>query len=235
MREFHVVSMILRLTLAMICGGFIGIQRAYKGRPAGLRTYMLVCLGAASAMLLGIYETEFLNIQREMLTQFDTIQTDVSRFGAQVINGVGFLGSGTIIVTKQQKVKGITTAAGLWASACMGLAIGSGFYECFLVGFILILISMLLFPRVENAIVLKSRFVNLYIEFSSINAMDEIISKLRSENVHIVDVEISKGAGGKLYDGPNAVVHIIMSKHRSHAELMVSLSALDSVSLIEEI
>ena len=109
---------------------YIGLERGRKGRAAGFRTYMLVCLGAALTMLLGQYEFEMLNFHWQSLSGGQT--TDVTRFSAQVINGVGFLGAGTIIVTGRQEVKGLTTAAGLWASACVGLAIGAGFYECVL-------------------------------------------------------------------------------------------------------
>ena len=116
LREPNVYSTLFRLTLATICGGLVGLERVKKRRPAGFRTYMLVCLGAALTMLISQY------LYKSGQT------TDLSRLGAQVINGVGFLGAGTVIVTGRQQIKGLTTAAGLWASACMGLAIGAGFY-----------------------------------------------------------------------------------------------------------
>ena len=118
LREINTVSIILRLTLATICGGVLGAERGRKRRPAGLRTHILVCIGAAMVMITSQYMTDILRIS-----------TDASRMGAQVISGIGFLGAGTIMVVGKNEVKGLTTAAGLWACACMGLAIGIGFYE----------------------------------------------------------------------------------------------------------
>ena len=117
LRQINMLSVMLRLTLAMFCGGMIGLERGRKGRPAGFRTYMLVCLGAALTILLSQYEYFMINHTWAEQASEIGIRTDVSRFGAQVINGIGFLGAGTIIVTGRQEVKGLTTAAGLWASS----------------------------------------------------------------------------------------------------------------------
>ena len=102
------------------------------------------------------------------------MKTDVSRFGAQVINGIGFLGAGTILVTGRQEVKGLTTAAGLWASACMGLAIGAGFYECVVLCTVLIFLCMRFLPAFENYLVEKARFINIYVEFRSLDDLGSI-------------------------------------------------------------
>ena len=105
MEELNSVSIIARLCLAVLCGGIIGVERGRKGRPAGFRTHILVCLGSALAMMTNAYLIEYYG------------GGDPARLGAQVISGIGFLGAGTIIVTGRQQVKGLTTAAGLWASA----------------------------------------------------------------------------------------------------------------------
>ena len=126
LREFHFASVVLRLALAMLLGGCIGLERERKRRPAGFRTYMLVCLGATLTVLLSLYEFTMVTGPWSDICAEIGIKTDVSRFGAQVINGIGFLGAGTILVTGRQQVKGLTTAAGLWASACTGLAVGAG-------------------------------------------------------------------------------------------------------------
>ena len=169
LREMNVASVLLRLTVAMLFGGFIGLERERKRRPAGFRTYMLVCLGAALTMLLSQYESYMVTHAWHETAMEIGLRTDVSRFGAQVINGIGFLGAGTIIVTGKQEVKGLTTAAGLWASACMGLAIGAGFYECVLLGFLLILLTNRLLPFVEDAIIESARNMNIYVEFQTLD------------------------------------------------------------------
>lgn len=149
LRELNIWSVMLRLTVAMVFGGLIGLERGRKGRAAGFRTYMVVCLGAALTMVMGQYEGYMLTeVWNEVVSKTDA-RADVSRFGAQVINGIGFLGAGTIIVTRKQEVKGVTTAAGLWASACVGLAIGAGFYEAVLIAFLAIFLSIRVLTPVE--------------------------------------------------------------------------------------
>ena len=126
LREMTFLSVALRLMMAMFCGGLIGLNRERMRRPkglAGFRTYMMVSVGAALTMLLSQYEYTMVTTQWATIAGKVGITTDVSRFGAQVINGIGFLGAGTILVTKDNQVKGLTTAAGLWASACLGLSI----------------------------------------------------------------------------------------------------------------
>ncbi|MBQ7816109.1 MAG: MgtC/SapB family protein, partial [Oscillospiraceae bacterium] len=142
LREANTIAVIFRLVIAMFFGGMIGLTRNRKGKAAGFRTYMLVCMGAALAMALGQYLYSYTSFLQTVLDT-EIMRSDVTRLGAQVINGVGFLGAGTILVTRTKQVQGVTTAAGLWASACMGLAIGAGFYECVAGGFIVMLVSFL--------------------------------------------------------------------------------------------
>ena len=234
LREFNTVSVLLRLTLAVVCGGLIGIERGRKHRAAGFRTYMVVCLGAALTMLLGQYEYELLTHEWSALANVIGTRTDVSRFGAQVINGIGFLGAGTIIVTAKQQVKGLTTAAGLWASACMGLAIGAGFYECVLLVFALIVFSMQLLPAVEAAMVARARNMNLYIEFSSLDDIGRIINRVKAQGAHIYEVEIDHGKEKK-YRNPNAVLTIRLDEKLPHTQVLAAISELETVQTIQEI
>ena len=127
LRDVTLASVTVRMLLAVLCGGIIGLERAYKRRPAGFRTHILICLGAAITTLTSQYL--YLNLH---------YFTDMARLGAQVVAGIGFIGAGTIVVTRQQRVKGLTTAAGLWASAIIGLAIGGGFYEGALLATVLV-------------------------------------------------------------------------------------------------
>ena len=144
----ELLSVIARLSLAALFGGLLGLERERKNRPAGLRTYLIVCVGAALTVLLSEYEQWMLSTHWAAAAG-SAVQIDISRLGAQVINGIGFLGAGTILVSSRKKVRGLTTAAGLWASACMGLAVGAGFYTCVWAGFVLIYLAMYLLPRLE--------------------------------------------------------------------------------------
>lgn len=114
----ELLSVIARLSLAALFGGLLGLERERKNRPAGLRTYLIVCVGAALTVLLSEYEQWMLSTHW-VAAAGSAVQIDISRLGAQVINGIGFLGAGTILVSSRKKVRGLTTAAGLWASACM--------------------------------------------------------------------------------------------------------------------
>ena len=131
-------SITLRMLLSVLCGGLIGIEREYKRRPAGFRTHILICLGAAMVSLTSQFL--FLNMHYYL---------DVSRMSASVTAGIGFVGAGSIIVTRQQRVKGLTTAAGLWAAAIIGLAVGSGFYEGALLATVLVLLAEAFLSKLE--------------------------------------------------------------------------------------
>lgn len=227
-------SMMLRIVLALLMGGLIGMERERKRRPAGFRTYMLVALGAALTVMLSQYLDYMLNNPWADIAASIGIKTDVSRFGAQVINGVGFLGAGTIIVTGRQEVKGLTTAAGLWASACMGLAIGAGFYECMIVGFVLIFLCMRLLPAIENAVMARARNMNIYIEMDSVENVGAIVNILKANDMTLFDVEIDKEQHEHLSQ-INAVFSVRLPRKEEHTEILAKLSTIEGIITIEEI
>ncbi len=235
LRDLNAVSIALRLLLAMLSGGIIGLERERKRLPAGFRTYMLVCLGAALTMLLSQYESLMLSTRWSSIAQEVGLRTDVSRFGAQVINGIGFLAAGTILVTGRQEVKGLTTAAGLWASACMGLAIGAGFYECVIIALPLIYLCMRVFPFVENIIQEKSRETTLYIEFASIDQIGAALTVFKTQNVRILDVEIMNQRQNSATHNPGVYFTIRLNPHQSHSQMISSLMNLDHIYVIQEI
>ncbi len=232
LRALNMLSMLLRLFLALILGGLIGMERERKHLPAGFRTYMLVCLGAALTMIL----SQSLTVMQEgpwaeavLLTGN---RTDVSRFGAQVISGIGFLGAGTILVTRRQEVKGLTTAAGLWTSACMGLATGAGLYECTVVGFVLILMCAFVFPFIEHLVRVKARNMVLYVEFNTVENVTSIIQSIKAMGIHIYDMDIDRG---KLASGiyqPNAVLTIKLPPRMGQTQVLAQLSRMESVHMI---
>ena len=179
LRDVTIWSVALRMTLAVLCGGIIGIEREYKRRPAGFRTHILICLGAAMTTLT----SQYLYL---VLGQY----TDMARLGAQVVAGIGFIGAGTIIVTRRQRVKGLTTAAGLWAAAIIGLALGGGFYEGGLFATLLILIAELFFSRVEYRMLKNAPEVNLYVEYSDNKTMDVLLQEFREHGLKILNMGI---------------------------------------------
>lgn len=215
-------SIILRLVMAIICGGIIGFERGRVGRPAGLRTHILVCLGSALATLTNQYVFETYGV------------SDPTRLGAQVISGIGFLGAGTIIVTGRHQVKGLTTAAGLWATACMGLAIGIGFYKAAVVGCVLIFFSTVVLHRLDNNMLSKSKVLDVYIEIKKTASMSAVLDTIKGSGVSIENIEMVKP-----HTTPEATAAAIMTlrlkEKKLRLDVVTILCAIDGVSFAEEI
>lgn len=233
-RELNFASMVLRILLAMVIGGTIGFERERKGRAAGFRTYMLVAVGAAVTVILAQYLDQMLDTF--MLDAYKIVgrRTDVVRLGARVVSGVGFLAAGTILVTGKQEVKGLTTAAGLWASACLGLAVGAGFLECVAVSFVLLVLNIRVFPAIETAVLNSSRNMLIYLETENIEQFSNVIGFIKREQITLYDVEIRKNDQEHL-NSVNGLLTIRLPFQLYHAELMAALSTLDGVITIDEV
>ncbi len=222
LRGFGLLAILVKVILSMVCGGILGIERGKKRRAAGMRTYMLVCIGSTLVMLTSQYISNFYNI------------SDPQRLGAQVISGIGFLGAGTIIVTGRNQVKGLTTAAGLWAAACMGLAIGIGFYEGALIACLLMYLTLTLFQRIDNHLFVHSKVIELFIEFSSQEHIGGFVRFLRSRDIGLVDLELLKSSVSS--DGSVSVrMTIDLPSSRYHGEMLTILGESEGVNFIEEI
>ena len=185
-------AILVRLSLAVVCGGVIGAERETKRRPAGFRTHILICLGAAITTLTSQYLLLSLHLF-----------TDVARLGAQVISGIGFIGAGTIIVTRDKRVKGLTTAAGLWAAAIIGLACGAGYVECAAFATLVVLVVELVLIRLEFKLTSKNTDLTLYIEYAHAVCMESVLALLRERRVQIESLEISRIADTDAPDAPH--------------------------------
>ena len=236
LRQLNFESMALRIILAMIMGGVIGYERELKHRPAGFRTYMLVALGSAVTVILSQYLDLMLSTGWADSLRENQVgnRTDVVRIGAQVINGIGFIGAGTILVTSRNEVKGLTTAAGLWASACMGLAIGAGFYECFLIGFALVIFIMKLLPLIEDAVLSRARNMNIYIEMDNIEDLSNIVNRIKADGIRMYDVDIDREQNSHMPQ-VNGLFSLRLPEKRHHTEVLAMLSTLDGIISIEEV
>lgn len=234
LRQWSLTGVALRLILAMLAGGIVGLERGRKHRAAGFRTHMLVCTGAALSMLLGQYYVHYAPFLLSEASALTGVRTDAARFGAQVVNGIGFLAAGTIIVTGRQEVKGLTTAAALWASACMGLAIGAGFCEGVLAALITIIAVVRVLPALEAFILTKARNIHLYIEFETLADVGRIITCLKAQDARIHEVELRQKEERES-SHPGAFFSIRLSRRQPHTELLLKLSELGCVYLIEEL
>lgn len=221
--NINIFSVTLRLFLAVVFGGVIGLQRGATKHPAGFRTHILVCMGAALAMLTNQYI-------------FESISNigDPARMGAQVITGVGFLGVGTILVTSGgQKIKGLTTAAGLWASACIGLSLGIGFYSGAVIAGILVFSALTFLKRLEIYFYDLSRVLDLYVELESLSELKEYQSFVRSQGIQIHSSYLSK-TGAINSGGIGFHMTIKIPKGMKHSDAIVLLGNREGIYLIEE-
>ena len=216
----NLFSVTLRLALALVLGGLLGLEREQKRRPAGFRTYMLVCMGSALVMLTSQYVSETLH------------SGDVMRMGAQVVSGIGFLGAGTIIVTGHQQVKGLTTAAGIWAAACLGLAIGIGFYAGAIIGCLLILSVLKGFHFLEEQISQRSRVINVFTELEALGDLGGLLQTARQNYLRISNVDITRNR--KKSSGVVVLFCVSWQGERSHDSVLHLLAATSGVKSMEE-
>ena len=222
LRNVSMVSVCLRMVLSVLCGGAIGVEREFKRRPAGFRTHILICLGAAMTTLTGQY-----------LFLVMGYYTDVARLGAQVIAGVGFIGAGTIIVTKGHRVKGLTTAAGLWTAAIVGLSFGAGFYEGGLFTTGLILLAELAFSRLEYWMLSNTPEVNLYMEYRDKKCLDEVLQMFREQGVKILNMEITRSKGSEHHNA--CVIFSLRLKKTTADRLVAQMNRIEGIVIIEEL
>ncbi|HAT02812.1 MAG TPA: Mg2+ transporter-C family protein [Oribacterium sp.] len=234
LRELTPLSLIIRLSFSMLIGGYFGWEREQKNRAAGFRTYMLVSMGATLTMLISQYEYTLVYGVLAESAKIPSLSIDISRLGAQVINGIGFLGAGTILVNRRQEVTGITTAAGLWVSGCMGLALGAGFYECVFVGFLLMELTIRILPIIEKYLIRNAVNMNIYIEFQHISDVRTIVRELKEKGIYIYEVELEQG-GHRSSQSPNAILFMRLPEHSSHERVLARLSRIEKITLIQEI
>lgn len=175
--DSNFVSIIVRLFLAVLLGGLIGLEREAAHRPAGLRTHVLVCLGSALVMTTSEYMFEIYH---------GLTNADPARLGAQVISGVGFLGAGTIM-REGVSIKGLTTAASIWTVACIGIAAGIGFYQGAIAATIIIYLVLILLKGIEHDLRIKSKFSNLKILIKPSNSILGEVEKVLSANGVIIN------------------------------------------------
>jgi putative Mg2+ transporter-C (MgtC) family protein len=195
LRDFNIVSILVRLVLAMLMGGTIGLERGKQGRAAGMRTHIFVCLGATLTTMIGYFS----------LLQFGT--GDPLRVAAQVISGIGFLGVGTILIKGRFQITGLTTAAGLWCAAAIGIALGSGFYEGALITFACSAITISTLWRVEYILNKKYRRFGIYVEISSDKYVRPMIDLLESK-YKVSDIQVTSPRSGSVGNvGIEANVH----------------------------
>lgn len=224
LRDITLASVAFRLILSTLCGWIVGMEREFKRRSAGFRTHILICLGAAMTTLTS-----------EFWLVYMRYYLDAARLGAGVVAGMGFIGAGTIIVTRRQRVKGLTTAAGLWTVAIVGLAIGAGFYEGGLLTTVLILLAEMLFSKLEYHIMATAPEINLFIEYEDRSALDRVLKLYRDRQIKVSNMEITRQPGGEGNDAACALFTLRLNKHCPAGTLISDICTMGGVRNVEEI
>ena len=221
-REVTYLAVALRIVAAIIIGGMIGLERGMKNRAAGLRTYMLVCVGSCLVMLTNQF----------IFQSFGA--GDPVRMGAQVVSGIGFLGAGTIIVTRRSQIKGLTTAAGLWAAAGVGLALGIGFYEAAIIGGIAIFTVMTLLQKMDDKMRRSTRTFEIYFELSNDVSLGDFLRHVRELEFDVSDVQRERDS--ETESDVRAYVALMKAKkRRNHLDILDELHTIPGVVYLEEL
>ena len=212
----------IRILLAFVVGGIIGIERELNNHSAGLRTYMLVCVGSCLIMMTNQYVYQV----------FDT--GDPLRLGAQVVSGIGFLGAGTIIVTKNNQVNGLTTAAGLWTAAGIGLSLGIGFYEAAMAASLTIFLILTILHRWDDRMKQRAKVIDLYVELSKECSLGDFLRQLRKMEIDFTDIQLDRDLPAD--DDVRSLVLALQNKKRiQHKEVINQIMGIKGVVYLKEL
>lgn len=235
LREFNFVSAAVRLLLAMAAGGVIGLGRSRKERSAGFRTYMLISVGAAMSVLLALYQYHMLQGAWADAADATGNKYDASRLAAQVVTGIGFLGAGIIIKANHQQVKGLTTATGLFATVCLSMAAGAGFYEAVILALLAIELVLNVMSPLEGEFKRRLRNITLNVELDSVDDISAVCEVMEGMHAQIFDIDIerSEQKGDKF---PSAIFILKLSReNHSHSAVLSSLAELGCVRSVQEL
>ena len=215
LRDFNIWTVLIRLTLCVLVGGIIGVERGRQGRAAGMRTHILVCMGAALVTMMGFYITQELQLDG-----------DPMRIAAQVVSGIGFLGVGTIMLKGRFQITGLTTAAGLWCAATIGLALGAGFYEGALGVFIFTIATVSFLHKLEYKFIKRYRRFGIYVEITSDKMVRTTIDTI-SKMFNITDIQVTLPRSGT--SGNVGIEINVHTKNETPEQVSADIEKLDQV------
>lgn len=235
LQQFNIASMLFRLLLAVISGGIVGYGRSKKARAAGFRTYMLISVGAAMAVLLTLFQYQMLLGPWADVVEEVGLKYDASRLASSVITGIGFLGAGIIIKVAHQQVNGLTTSTGLFATMVMGLACGAGFYECVIVTLLLIVLVLNIMSPMEFGFKRRLRNITLNVEFNSVEDISDITQAMEAEGAKVYDIDVER-TQRKKEEYPSAIFILQLSRdNHSHSGMLSSVAELQCVHSVQEL
>lgn len=219
----------IRIVMSIFIGGIIGYERGHQNRPAGFRTHILVCLGAAIVSM--VQDQLRINIENYAIhfpQIAQVVKTDLGRIGAQVVSGIGFLGAGTIM-RDRGVIGGLTTAASIWTTGCLGLGIGWGFYNIAIPAVIAVIIVLVILKKLEIVLIENKHIVKVEICFKKdINFGEALIktySTLKEMNVQLKKLD-------KNFSEKKAVCTLILSKQANSFDVVTELSVCDCIERV---
>ena len=219
--ELTLFSVIIRMVVAFFIGGLIGTEREIKKKSAGLKTHTLICVGAATTTLT----SQFLVYNLGM-------NTDIARLGAQVVAGVGFIGAGIIFVSRGRRVKGLTTAAGIWLCAIIGLCIGAGYYEAAVSAAILEIIIEWGIGVLELKHFRGTMTETVYIVYTNDDAIKKVKAYFNDLDIHIINTKVPEGSHHKDYF--EVEYEISLQRKITLSDVLTDVAAIEGVISIEE-
>src|SRR5699024_33450 len=224
--ELDFITIILRMVFAIVAGGIIGVDRGIKNEAAGLRTHTLVSLGTTIIMMTNIYLYEV----------YSDANIDPTRMGSYVISGIGFIGAGTILVTNENRVQGLATAASIWCAAALGLAIGGGFYAAAIAGVFLIIGIIILLRPFKQYIQKKIDFTELSLIVFSKNGFNNFLEYIHAKKIAVSSLNVEQESSGDQNDqGIIFTVTLDIGKKTSHEDFIEELKAIDGIENVIEI
>ena len=221
--SLSLLSITVRLLLTTVFAGTLGYERERHRQAAGFRTYIIVADAAALVMMTNLYIGDVFG------------STDLVRMPASVITGLGFLGAGTILVTKSHEIKGLTTAAGLWTAAIIGLVCGAGYVECAIFATAMVLVAELLLIKIEYRFAGKINDVNLYVEYAHAEVIENILRAIRDKGIKLGGIEINRIAGKDDEHHYCAVITLRANKKQMDEDVIKELNGIEDVLTVEEL
>jgi len=220
--QVNIASIAFRLFLSIILCGAIGMERGLRNRPAGFMTYLLVGCGSALIMITNQYiATIYTNV-------------DPTRMASQVVSGIGFLGAGTIITTSKNEIRGLTTAAGIWAAAAVGLAVGIGFYGGAIIGSIFIIFSLMYLKKIDLYIKTHAKTMEIYLEYNEEFSMQNLSLYTDQSHFEIFDMEAGKI---KTLNGEFGTLTFDVNFHQkvNHIKIIEEIRQLPGILYVREV
>ena len=219
-QSISLAAVVIKLGLATAFGFVVGINREKKRRGAGTRTHALVGMASCLVMLTSEY----------LAVSYPGYSGDVARLGAQVISGMGFIGAGTIVVTRYNHVRGLTTAASLWATACLGLAIGAGFITAGIVATLIMLFMLITVDELDKYMNHHTMVRDYLIAFDSLSGLSQFMAELKKAGIRVLNIELNRSNADQ-----RVVIIVTLEEREGLAEFMANLECKSCIEMLNEL